>query len=382
MAHTKFRTAAIAILFLAIIFFPLVNDQLKLVKDIASRENRALALKPELKLSHLDPFPGQYEKYYSDQFSLRFRLVNLYSRFQLGIFKTSPIPDQALVGKEGWFFYAGDEQSAYTGTDRFSSGELDSLAQELTYRKEYIEKRGGRFYFAITPVKNVIYTEYQPSSAYPLFPDSRGEQALRYLQQNTQVNTINLFDVLRKGKSDELRYYKRDNHWTPYGGFLAANEMLSRIHQDFPSVVPERAEDYTFLPSGDIPGNVAEMFGIDGLKTDTTRMFEPRSGFRSKWVPQVPYPCPAYFPYPQLYEYETETGDTTRPRLLLITDSFGVNVFPVLAEKFNRSVKIFDSWDYHLHPDILAKEQADVVILMPSEAFLRHIIQRSEPHLP
>ena len=100
MTHTKFRTALIAIVFLAMIFFPMVNENLRLVKDIESAENRALAEKPVFDVSLLDPFPRKYEAYYNDHFSLRFQLVDFYSQLQFRFFKVSPIPELALLGKE------------------------------------------------------------------------------------------------------------------------------------------------------------------------------------------------------------------------------------------------------------------------------------------
>jgi hypothetical protein len=44
--------------------------------------------------------------------------------------------------------------------------------------------------------------------------------------------------MLRERPKEKLLYYKRDNHWTRYGAFLAANMLLSRIHEDFPAVGP------------------------------------------------------------------------------------------------------------------------------------------------
>ncbi|HEX2901548.1 MAG TPA: hypothetical protein VHS96_17685, partial [Bacteroidia bacterium] len=89
---------------------------------------------------------------------------------------------------------------------------------------------------------------------------------------------------------------------------------------------------------------------------------------------KVPYPPIADFPYDWDYESVREIEGRDSPKLLLITDSFGHNIFPYLAEQFGRSVKIFDGWQYKLNREIVLQERPDVVILMPMEANLRHVL--------
>ena len=364
----------ITIVFLGMIFFPLVNENLKLINDIESSENRALAPKPVLDINLLDPFPKKYDAFYEDHFSLRFRLVDFYSELQFRFFKVSPIPELALLGKDDWFFFAGNEQDSYLGNHRISPAELDSFRLELEYRRDFVEKLGGEMYFFIAPVKNNIYTEYQPSTAYPLFSDCWGEQILQHLNDRSSIKTLNVYPMLRERRKEELLYYKRDNHWTPYGAFLVANEVLSRIHEDFPTVVPNDPKDFEFQQTNITVGNVAAMFGMENLTIDTTLAYIPKLGFKAKDAPKVPYKPLEGFPYPWDYEHVKEMPDSTKPKMVLICDSFGHNIFPYLAEQFRRSVKIFDSWQYMLNPDIIANEKPDVVIFMPMEGNIRHLL--------
>lgn len=375
MAHATYRNVLLAIVFLAMIFFPLANEWLRLVPDIPSSENRALAKKPALNLSHLDPFPVEYERYYNDHFPLRFRWIQWYAQLQFNWFKISPIPGQALIGKEDWFFFAGNEQDAYLGHHRLTAAELDSLRLELGFRSRYLDSLGTKFYFLVAPVKNGIYTEYQPTTAYPLFPDTWGEQLIGHLARSSGVRTINVHDSLRAKRGEgELLYFKRDNHWTPLGAFHAANVALARIHEDFPAVVPNKLEDYAFRKTRKPLGNIAAMLGMGNLGIDTLTAFERKGGFLASVAEKVPYPPIADFPYDWDYESVREIEGRDGPKLLLITDSFGHNIFPYLAEQFGRSVKIFDGWQYKLNREIVLQERPDVVILMPMEANLRHVL--------
>jgi alginate O-acetyltransferase complex protein AlgJ len=92
-------------------------------------------------------------------------------------------------------------------------------------------------------------------------------------------------------------------------------------------------------------------------------------------APKVPYPSVRGFPYPKEFETDFVTADTTKPSLLLFSDSFGHQIFPTLAEHFSRSVKIFDCWQYKLNPNIVTHEKADIVVLMMLEGNLRNIFE-------
>jgi alginate O-acetyltransferase complex protein AlgJ len=226
MTHLKFRAALLAILFLAMIAFPWVNGSFAVWPDLASAENRALADAPSLAVDSLDSFPKLYDRYYTDHFPMRFRAINLFAHLQYHAFNTSPIPERALIGRDGWLFMEGNEQNAYTGKFRFSPDELESLKQELEYRNDYIAKRGGKFYFMIVPSKNVVYADKMPLSVHPSSPKSWGELINDHLRSNSNVRVIDMYPTMRAHSSNEMLYFKLDNHWNERGAFYTAQEML------------------------------------------------------------------------------------------------------------------------------------------------------------
>ncbi len=115
---------------------------------------------------------------------------------------------------------------------------------------------------------------------------------------------------------------------------------------------------------------------IDNFK-DVFFEIKPKLGFKSFEAPKFGYPPPPYFVYPWKYEEDREIKDSKKPRLLIISDSFGENLFPFLSEKFSRSVKIFDSWQYKLNLDIIRNEKPDVVLLLVLESNIRCILHFS-----
>lgn len=375
MTHQKFRINILIIAFIAVIAFPLINSNLHLVKDIASTENRKMQAKPAFDINLLDPFPAQYEKYYNDNFSVRAIMVKYFNYFNIKLFKKSPVPEQLIIGNNGWLFMAGHELDAYRGKFSFTESELEEFKLELEYRKKYLNDRGCQFYFLIAPIKANIYTDQFPSTYYKISELSWGEQLIDYLNKNSEVKPLNVYEILRANKDKYPLYHKIDNHWNELGGFLAANEVLKQIKKDINTIELNSLSDYTITKTENEEGNLANMLSNKGLFKDTLYQLIPKSGFKAKEVKPVGYPIVKGFPYPWAYEKNLEVPNSSSPRLLIISDSFGANIFPFLAENFSRSVKIFDSWQFKLNEDIVASEKPDVVIVIALESHLKNMLK-------
>ncbi len=176
MAHIKFRIVFIVVIFLTIISFPIINENLSLVKDIASTENRRrMVPKPTFDINLLDPYPEKFEKYYCDTFTLRSTLIKYFNLINLTVYKKSPIPNQVILGNDGWLFKAGDELDTYTGKNYLKQSELEALKKELEYRDAYIKQQGCIFYIAVASVKANIYSDKVPDTYFKTHEQSLGE---------------------------------------------------------------------------------------------------------------------------------------------------------------------------------------------------------------
>jgi hypothetical protein len=375
MTHQTFRIYFLVIIFLLLISFPIVNSKLNLVKDIASSENRKMASEPVMKFSYLDPYPRQYEKYYNDNFTIRFAMVKYFNLLNIDIFKKSPIPDQVVIGKDNWLFMAGKELESYKGLNRFDQSELDAFKQELEYRKKYLNDRGCKFYLLIAPDKASIYPEYMPNTIFQLNKQSWGEQLIEYLDNYCEVKPVNVYDVLRANKDKGLLYFKLDNHWNHLGAFYCANEFFKDIHSDFPGISVPSPGDYNISKTEINTGNILSMLSNIGNYTDYSYQVEPKSGFQAKDVKSAGYPVVQGFPYPWEYELDKEIQGSSKPKILVICDSFGGNIFPFIAEDFSRSVKIFDSWQFKLNEDIVNSEKPDIVLVIALESNIRGMLK-------
>lgn len=380
--HNKLRTYLIVLSFILLISFPIMNSHLQLVKDIAETENRKMAEKPVMVYTHLDAFPKQYEKYYNDNFTIRSIMVKYYNLINLEFFKKSPVPDQVVIGKDKWLFMAGKDLDCYAGLHRFDQSELEAIKEELEYRKKYLEKRGCKFYFVIAPSKASIYPEKMPDGIFRFSKQSWGEQLIEYLQANCDVKPIDLFNVLRAQKDNELNYFKLDNHWTQLGAFYAGNEILKRFREEFPGIALTTLEDYNIERTEIKTGNILAMISNIGNFSDYSYRLTPKSGFLAQNVKPVGYPVIKGFPYPWEYESDKEIKGSEKPKILIISDSFGSYLFPFLAEDFRRSVKIFDSWQFKLNEDIVQSEKPDIFLLVVSESIIRSMLNFQSRLIP
>jgi hypothetical protein len=365
------------VMFLALISFPLINAWLGWLADLPSGENRQLAPAPTLDISHLDPFPQRYEAYYNDHFPMRFRLVDCYTRLHLYGFHASPIPDQAIIGEDGWYFLGGNEQDSYLGRNALDALELDSLRLELEYRQQYLAELGTAFYLMIAPAKNNVYTDKMPYWAVQSAEKSWGERVNAYLAAHSNIRIIDLYAPFKARRDQTMLYYKLDHHWTEQGAFVAANVAISAMQADIPALVPNAISDYKVTRGTATSGSITSMFGIQEDFEDSTFSIVPRDSFRAIVSPKVPYEGVEGFPYPWDFENVRTVPGIDKPRLLLISDSYGHHVFPFMAEAFGRSVKIFDSWQYKLNEPIATHEKADAVVLLIVESNLRNLLQHA-----
>ena len=376
MKHKRFRIYIICSIFIGILFFPIINQGFSFVKDAPNLENRAKAKKPVLNIERLDPFPSRYEKYYNDNFSIRSLLIGYFNLFNLYVFNKSPFLDKVTIGKDGWLYFTGEEMDTYFGNDNLKKAELYTYKTELEYRKKYLKERGCEFYFLIAPTKPNIYPENIPYKNYNLDKKSRGEELLDYLNDSSDVETINVYNTLRENKKNGQMYFKLDNHWNSFGAFYATSEFIKVIQPRFPSILPLILDSFNIKKTEINTGNTATILGNSKLFKDLNYQLSPKSGFKAKEISKVGYVPEKDFPYPNLYEMRREIKNSKQPKLLVISDSFGDDAFPFLSENFNTTLKIWDNWKYKLNEDIVNKEKPDIYLLIIHEKNLRLFLKK------
>jgi alginate O-acetyltransferase complex protein AlgJ len=374
MKYQKWRTYGIFSVFVLILSFPFINTVFKLIKDAESFENRQLTFPPSYDSILTDPFPAKFEQYYNDHFSLRNLMIKGYSFYNIILFKKSPLPDRVIIGDNGWLFTAFEDFESFQGKNRFTPEELEAFKLELEYRQKYLNERGCKFYFMIAPGKPSIYPEKIGHEYYRLNTQTWGEQLIEYLTKNSTINTINVFETFRQKKPEHDLYYKLDSHWNSIGGFYAANEVFNKLKIDFPAIESLTLSDFNIRVADECGGDINAMLGNLSIFSEPCVAVDPKKPYKAIEGASGKYPLPESFPYPEMFEVNREIKNSKKPKLLMITDSYGEYIFPFLAENFSRSVKIWDGWRYELNENIVEGEKPDVFLLMINEPKLRWVL--------
>lgn len=363
------------------ISFQIINSIFNIVPDTENTENKQALEKPKLKIALLDPFPTEYDAYYSDHFSIRQRLIKYFNALNIFVFKKSPIPTKVLIGKNGWLYMVGTESQAYKGENNFNDLELDSLKLELEYRQQYLADRGCKLYVAIAPTKANIYPEFLPNYEIKTKNDGWVTQINKYLKENSSINVIELSQTLIENKNKGFLFHKIDNHMNERGGFIVANKILYELQKQFPMIDTIDYNSMDVIGTISDHGNIAQMLSDIKFFKDSAFTVSPKTGFLSQEAPKAGYPPPEYFAYSWDYENVRETQNKNKPKILLISDSFGHAVFPYLSEQSSKCVKIFDAWQFMLNENIVESEKPDIMIFLGLEANFKTNILKHQSRL-
>ena len=207
------RTHIMIAVFFACILSPnLLFPILKTTADEGTGENRSLAAFPTLSLETIDTFPSGVEDWINDHAAFRNRFLSLNARLNLSLFQFGDSQD-VITGKDGWYFYTlGSSVEDFLGTNRFSAGELQMLADKLQTVHDAWEEKGTEFIFLCAPNKEGIYSEFLPDGFTAPDGPTRRSELLDYLEIHTNVPVVNPYPEL-KNRRDYQWYFKTDTHW-------------------------------------------------------------------------------------------------------------------------------------------------------------------------
>lgn len=375
MNRTKYiYSVIVSVLFFSLTAFYLLNDLLHFYTApvISVYENRFLARKPFWTINKADPYPGQFEKFYNDHFPFRMDLINFNAGvINYRILRKSPYPKKVSFGKNGWMYFEL-ERPVYEGEFMITPKQADSVAFEMHKRSEFFRNKGIRFYFISPPLKNEIYPEFLPSRYYRRPGGTVTDLIMEKIRKDSSIPYIDLKQPLLQAKQrGKPLYYKTDTHWNSWGAYFGYLEVMKRISRDFPSVKTLSEADFT-LSYPKIKGkNLVEVMNLTDYISDEDVEVSLKD-LDAKTVPPREYPKHPNSPFPRLYE--RNTGETGKPTIMIITDSFGYSIIPFFDKGFSRVVFVFDTGYYGTNENIVNDVKPDLVLMIMYEPHLVNII--------
>lgn len=274
---------------------------------------------------------SDFSDWFADRFALRQELSTAWAEVNSKLFRTS-VEDQVILGEDGWLYFS-ETLDDYRGIT-LEDSEISAAAENLRIISDYCAERGIDFVFTVAPNKNSLYPGFMPSYIAPGNAVSNARRLYSELDA-LGVNYDNLHELF---EGREVLYFKTDSHWNSQGAALAADALLQSIG---------RNSDYSSL-SFSTP---AEHEG------DLYAMLYPAGNCReTDMQPDKPFSfsCLSDPNGGNAINIRTQC-EAAEGSLMCWRDSFGISLYPYLAEnfgsaRFSRSSKydlsLLDGGDY------------------------------------
>ena len=368
MLFTKTGRTILALIFVAVIWLPLVVMLATPQKEVSELENRRLAEAPELDLEAPQRFTEAFERYFNDHFGFREHLIYLFRLLEVKIFRVSQAGN-VIFGDDGWLFQAGREQVADIRNNwPFSDGELAEWAQHLSAKHDALRERGIEYLFVVAPNKHLIYPEKLPASMNRVRNESRVEQLVNYLNAHTDVPILDLRPALLEAKQPLRPYHRTDTHWNAWGAYVGYRTIVEHLRERMSGLraVELGPDDFA---KRETPGwDLARALSMQDELAETEI-------YPADWQAS----CAVYEGLPENFTRTDQNNDafstrcaSSTGRLLMFRDSYALAMMPYLSETFGY-IHYFPASPVPLDGmlKVVVEHKPDVVIEERSTRWLR-----------
>ena len=370
----KTYSILLSVLFFSLMTYVFMNDLFHYytAPGISIFENRYLARKPIWTINRADPYPKMYENYFNDHFPYRFDLFDFNAGIiNYSILRKSPYPNKVNIGKDNWLFFE-KEMPGYKGSFMIDSIHVAAVAEAIHQRADFFRKKGIKFYYIIPLTKQEFYPEYLPSRIFRSPTGTVTDKIIAKIKQDTSIPFIDLRPAMLEAKKRGPKlYYKTDTHWNSWGAYFAYLEVMKHMCRDFPQLKPIAESDFTISYPKIKGKNLVEVMNLTNYISDEDVVISVNNSI-AKTGPLKDYPKHPNSNFPA--EYVRYTGDTTKPTLMVISDSFVFSIMPFFDEGFNKTVYIYDTGFYGTNENIINDVRPDLVLMIMYEPHLMSLI--------
>ncbi len=224
----------IVVPFLGIIFIVFLVNIFSSKKTYSDSENRNLEKIPTVEDIKNNTYASKFEKYYTDQFTLREAMIRINRIFEIKLNKS--IVGNYYLGKDNWILGKFPRALTTANIEEYSNAinELSGISKSM----------GKDVYFALTPHKTNMLKHL-----YPKFADNKkninsNKNVFKLSLNPKAIKFLDLDEDLSNAFSEEEReklYFKTDHHWNGIGAFEGFKLMVQRMEI---GISPENLVDY------------------------------------------------------------------------------------------------------------------------------------------
>ncbi len=308
----------------------------------------------------MQKFLSAGESYFNDHFGFRNRLIRWFKKWKITLFNDGSVYN-IITGRNGWLF-TSDAQMVehYLGLLTFSPQRLRTWQALLESRRDWLEAQGIKYLFVIPPDKHTIYPEELPawlSNATRASRESKLDQFLKHMEANSSVAILDLRVPLMKAKETAPTYLQNDTHWNLFGGFVACQELIRIVGQQFPQVPPLRLQDFNWNNIPAPGGDLARMLGSNTIDKNIFQ-FTVNPDLPRPSLSDAPKFISAWNPHKLSRILENSLGG--KGRAVIFHDSFGSAWQRFLGYSFEKVVFMSDPREFNT--SVILENKPDIVI--------------------
>ncbi len=270
----------------------------------------------------------------------------------------------ALLGKDGWMEYTGDDnlddfQNAKTLKNKKIFG------KELTALNQYLKSQGITLLIVIAPNKASIYPDKLPEQIKSLSTQSKLDSLISYLDINSLPVILDLRPALRTARQNQDVYYKTNTHWNGYGAFIAYTAIINALGSSYPELKPYETADLELVTTNPSVQDIPNLMRANFI-TEPSFFFVPRKPFVQTLN------LGDYYGYNQ----SSWIQDSNLPTLLMFHDSFGAKYLnDYLSMNFGKSHFVHaQSISEYLTRESIQRFDPDIIIIEIVERELEKLV--------
>ncbi|MEN9868868.1 MAG: hypothetical protein RL748_4458 [Pseudomonadota bacterium] len=308
----------------------------------ASQENRNLAKWPEQPRTwpQMQQYPGKIERWFNDHLGLREELIALNNRLRYRLFHQFPTP-QVLQGKNGRIFLASHtrDQADYLAVQNvcgYQYHDLPQLVEQFNDFGRTMQKQRLDAYLLLIPSAPVLYPEELPDWLAARCNAQLPPIQLALQDPQVQFKSRLLYprQALLQAKASQSVFAKTFFHWSNAGPRIASELSMQQFWHTNPAQAPALQTQTLQQPS-----DIANLFPGVRLNSEVEVINFVASGIKQCHGPAC---------YPELGPIAARLWGVNRfhnpaaprQRLVLISDSFGLNLGPWYARYYQDVVQI------------------------------------------
>ncbi|MDO4293162.1 MAG: hypothetical protein Q4C65_08065 [Eubacteriales bacterium] len=325
-------------------------------------ENTVSTQLPRLKADNYREYTELVETAFDAAVPFRSQLISLSSLADLRLFREKSINDKVVVGSDDWLFYSMESNiDDYKGTNLFTEGELARIGAGLTESARWLAERDCEFVLFIAPNKETIYGEQALPSYYKKGEQTRAEQLVSYLKENTNLRVVYPEEEMKAYRDQYPLYWHYDTHWNAGGGYIGARALLAELGVELPPV-----EDVTYTP---------DVFS----GYDLARMMNLQDYYEKEMPADVNYIVTGYagnnlqavsIDDATALVYHSDAPDTRK--LFMVRDSFAGGMAGPVASSFADSYMAH--WNGFFEQSQVEEQQPDIFVLELVERRLDYLL--------